>query len=287
VGVLRAVHGFKVGDLEAGRAAALQVLELAEESSFPQTVAQLILGVSLYWTGELDEAAGVLEEAARSARAGDNDLGHSYALGYLGLLEAERGRPAEAERLGRTAITLSDSPGFTEHFVLMVGHLALGRAAELNGSLNQAEAAIRRAVELGRRGAGRVEISAALLALAQVRHLQRDPDEARAALHEARAVLDGRQQGGRLASELRATERGLRQGAPGVALESPAPAEALTDRELAVLRLLSSDLSRRGIADALFVSTNTVKTHVKGIYRKLDASTRKEAVARARELGLL
>jgi DNA-binding CsgD family transcriptional regulator len=46
-------------------------------------------------------------------------------------------------------------------------------------------------------------------------------------------------------------------------------------------------LSRREIADALFVTQNTVKTHLRGIYRKLDASTREEAVVRARESGLL
>jgi LuxR family transcriptional regulator, maltose regulon positive regulatory protein len=52
-----------------------------------------------------------------------------------------------------------------------------------------------------------------------------------------------------------------------------------------VLRLLPSELSQREIADALYVSINTVKTHTKGIYRKLGVDTRDEAVSRARELG--
>ena len=63
--------------------------------------------------------------------------------------------------------------------------------------------------------------------------------------------------------------------------------EELSDRELAVLRLLRTDLSQREIGEALFVSFNTVKTHVKSIYRKLDVATRTDAVARARELDLL
>jgi LuxR family maltose regulon positive regulatory protein len=63
--------------------------------------------------------------------------------------------------------------------------------------------------------------------------------------------------------------------------------DELTDRELAVLRLLGGELSRREIAEALFVSLDTVKTHIRGIYRKLGASTREEAVERARELALL
>jgi LuxR family transcriptional regulator, maltose regulon positive regulatory protein len=54
-----------------------------------------------------------------------------------------------------------------------------------------------------------------------------------------------------------------------------------------VLRLLDSDLSQREIGTALYVSLNTVKTHTRGIFRKLDASNRGEAVTRARALGLL
>jgi len=65
------------------------------------------------------------------------------------------------------------------------------------------------------------------------------------------------------------------------------PKEQLTDRELTVLRYLQSILSNEEIASKLFVSVNTVKTHVRNIYRKLDVARRREAVRRARELGLL
>jgi LuxR family maltose regulon positive regulatory protein len=54
-----------------------------------------------------------------------------------------------------------------------------------------------------------------------------------------------------------------------------------------VLRLLPGELSQREIGDALFVSLNTVKSHARSIYRKLNVDTRDEAVARARTLGLL
>jgi LuxR family transcriptional regulator, maltose regulon positive regulatory protein len=60
-----------------------------------------------------------------------------------------------------------------------------------------------------------------------------------------------------------------------------------SDRELAVLRLLSGELSQREIGGALYISLNTVKTHTKSIYRKLGVSQREDAVARARELGLI
>jgi LuxR family transcriptional regulator, maltose regulon positive regulatory protein len=69
-----------------------------------------------------------------------------------------------------------------------------------------------------------------------------------------------------------------------------APAELLdplSGRELEVLRYLPTMMSNGDIAGELFVSVNTVKTHVKSIYRKLDATRRQDAVRRARQLHLL
>jgi LuxR family transcriptional regulator, maltose regulon positive regulatory protein len=63
--------------------------------------------------------------------------------------------------------------------------------------------------------------------------------------------------------------------------------EPLSARELTVLRYLPTLLSSTEIAGELFVTVNTVKSHLKSIYRKLDASSRREAVQRARDLGLI
>lgn len=63
--------------------------------------------------------------------------------------------------------------------------------------------------------------------------------------------------------------------------------EQLTDREIAVLRLLPSRLSNREIAHELYVSVNTVKSHVKSIYRKLGVTTRNSAVSKAVALRLM
>jgi len=64
-------------------------------------------------------------------------------------------------------------------------------------------------------------------------------------------------------------------------------ASALTAAELRLLPLLSAHLSFAQIGAELFVSPNTAKTHAVAIYRKLDANSRGQAVAQARELGLL
>jgi LuxR family maltose regulon positive regulatory protein len=73
---------------------------------------------------------------------------------------------------------------------------------------------------------------------------------------------------------------------------APAPArgaseEGLSEREREVLHLLATELSGPEIARHLFVSVNTLRTHTKHIFTKLDVNTRRSAVRRAGELGLL
>jgi ATP/maltotriose-dependent transcriptional regulator MalT len=63
-------------------------------------------------------------------------------------------------------------------------------------------------------------------------------------------------------------------------------AEPLTQQEQAVLRLLATGLSLREIGRELYVSLNTVKSHTRAIYRKLDVSNRDDAVHRGRQLGI-
>ena len=81
----------------------------------------------------------------------------------------------------------------------------------------------------------------------------------------------------------------LRSGIEGMGTDQAPDSlpEPLTESEVRVLRLLATDLSKREIGNELYVSVNTVKTHVKHLYAKLDVQTRREAVERARALGLL
>jgi LuxR family maltose regulon positive regulatory protein len=73
----------------------------------------------------------------------------------------------------------------------------------------------------------------------------------------------------------------------GYRRHAPFAMEPLSPRERAVLRYLPTMMSNQEIASELFVSVNTVKTHLKAIYRKLDVADRREAVNRARSLELL
>lgn len=61
----------------------------------------------------------------------------------------------------------------------------------------------------------------------------------------------------------------------------------ISAREYEVLELISAGLSNQDIADRLFVSTSTVKTHVSNILAKLDASRRTEAIAKAKEMRII
>jgi len=83
----------------------------------------------------------------------------------------------------------------------------------------------------------------------------------------------------------------LREALPPA--QSPAPSSVvanhgiLTDRERAVLPYLATHLKAGEIASGLYLSVNTVKSHQQAIYRKLGVSSRRDAVDRGRELGLI
>ena len=78
-----------------------------------------------------------------------------------------------------------------------------------------------------------------------------------------------------------------RRRRPSAPTARRASEEGLSERELEVLRLLATELSGPEIAGQLFVSVNTLRTHTKHIFSKLDVNTRRSAIRRAAELGLL
>jgi LuxR family maltose regulon positive regulatory protein len=80
--------------------------------------------------------------------------------------------------------------------------------------------------------------------------------------------------------------RAVAQTPSGPAPAGRAAEEGLSERERQVLRLLATELSGPEIAGELFVSVNTLRTHTKHIFSKLDVKTRRAAVRRAADLGL-
>jgi LuxR family maltose regulon positive regulatory protein len=108
-----------------------------------------------------------------------------------------------------------------------------------------------------------------------------DQPQAAVLLTEARQLLDAFPDGaGAQLDRLYRVERRLAGQPP----EMP-PAGPLTERETAVLRLLGGSLSLREIGQELYVSQNTVKTHIRAIYRKLGVSTRHDAIAAGQDIA--
>ena len=109
-----------------------------------------------------------------------------------------------------------------------------------------------------------------------------------ALLHQAASTTDPA--GAERGETVRGRARRLLERAQrvkGTEQSQPSLAEPLSQRELEVLRLLDSDLTGPEIARELYVTLNTLRTHTKRIFTKLDAKTRAAAVHRGRERGLL
>jgi LuxR family maltose regulon positive regulatory protein len=269
--VLHAVLCFKLGKLTHAESVAREAISLAPVGSpLGLPVAHCILGIALYYRGELAEAERSLLEASRLALAGNNTLARIYALGYLGLTRLDAGDEPNARVSAEEALKHAGRPPASEHFVSAMALLA-------NGRLDGDAAALEQAVALARRGAAPVEVAVALAGLGEAR---RDPTM----LQDALALLADCEDPGRLPTLIEEAQFRLRGRTPGPRRKL---AGDLSERELAVLRMFPGNQSLRQIASTLFLSPNTIKTHSRSIYRKLGAASREEAVVRGRELGLL
>jgi LuxR family maltose regulon positive regulatory protein len=142
------------------------------------------------------------------------------------------------------------------------------------------------AAELAGRGAGRVEQAAAMITAAEAaRHAGRSggADGERWLARAAVVLRSCADPGPTVRNWFSREQHAQRASQPA----DSSPAGRLTEREAAILELLPTGLSQRELAGSLFVSPNTLKTHLRAIYRKLGAESRDEAVLRARALGLL
>jgi LuxR family maltose regulon positive regulatory protein len=124
-----------------------------------------------------------------------------------------------------------------------------------------------------------------LVLLARVRARRGRLVDAEATLRSAREALGELSDSGPIPALAEAAARELQavsdRASSGEMLEPP------SDAELAVLRLMATDLSIREIGERLVLSQNTVRSHRRALYHKLGVHTRADAIARAAALGLL
>jgi LuxR family maltose regulon positive regulatory protein len=285
VAMLRATLAYREGDLSAAEALGAQAVELESEPDSPwRAVALATLGAARHFRGApSDEVAALLERAVAMARSGANSMAVLRAQGTLAAAAFAAGDRDGAARWTAAADRMRAQQSLEEYWMGSLATAVAGQLAADAGDLEQARERLERAVVLALRGAARPEHIYALAALAPIQSTLGDPDAASATLRTARLALRGSPSPGMFPHMLNDVDRRLR----GRAASGPVEVEELSAREMSVLRLLGSELSIADIGQELFISRNTVKTHVRGIYRKLDADTRAVAVARAKELRLL
>jgi LuxR family maltose regulon positive regulatory protein len=283
VALLEATFGY--GGIRHGVQTARLAAELEPIETSPwAVVACLALGSSLYLQGDLPEARRALENAL--SLADDNQrLVRVVALSFLSFVATDEGHLEEAESLALAAQALVERSRPYRIPQTTLAPIAYGRVLAEKGNLEEAQEELEGALSSRGRlpGLSPWPNLIGLLALAPVLAGRGDRDGARAALAEVRAILDAHPDAGMLPELLERQNRKLRVRR---AREGRLDAE-LTERELEVIGLLDGRLTTRQMAESLFVAPSTVRTQIKSIYRKLGVSSRGEAVAVAREQGLV
>lgn len=279
VALLRGVHGFD--GLRVMRESATVAVRLEDDPATPwYALARAGLGFSLYLGGDADGAAAALEEAVIHESA--IPLIRQLALSCLCLAAVGQGRLERAQELADAATGLTARGDLGEAPQSAIACLAAGALHAAQGRLEEASSELERAVRLRRKvpGISPWPTLEGLLLLAEVR-LRLGDRTAAELLDEAQDVLTA------LPDDAEALLARLRRLGEELAALSPvSPPEPLTEREATVLRLLRGTLSLREIGQELHLSPNTIKTHTRVIYRKLGASTRRQAVEQARRMGI-
>lgn len=276
------------GDIGASVAAARRALAAGPASDPVWALApRMVLAPALWWAGRPGEARTVLETVTRTGRAAGIPAATVYALGNRGAIALDDGDEQSAATLAGEAIDLMREAGIDDHPWAAMAHIVHGTILGRHGELAAAAAEIEHGLALGERlGAWQLVVHATL-ALAEVRQRQRDAPAARRLLTRVRDILGAQPDPGDGVARLERTEKALRLRATRDRAGSEAHYWELSPREIDVLRLLPSRLSQREMAAELYVSFNTIRTHTRVIFGKLGVTSRAEAVARARELGLL
>ena len=260
-------------------------LDQLPPDSFWIPTALLGRGVAHALLGATDRAVAELLATVEKALAAGSFEEAFLAQAQLALLAAKEGAWGEAARHTQAAEELVEESGLGEYSTSAAVHVATARVAFHEARPEDVRAALARAhrmrpmlnhgipweaVSVG------IELTRIHLALGEVA-------AARTILGETEDVLELRPDLGLLAEDARE----LRDRLAATSGSAGAWAMSLTGAELRLLPYLATHLTVPEIATRLFISRNTVKTEAVSIYRKLNASSRSEAIERAVEVGLL
>jgi LuxR family transcriptional regulator, maltose regulon positive regulatory protein len=282
---LYAIHALvAAADLEEMHADAVRAYAAAGDDGPWRSLACLAAGVALQLSGDATAARRSLSEGARRGAAAA-PVAQVLCLAQLASMAIDDGDWDAAEthiahaRAQTERVALRDYPAAAVVF-------ATSAAVRAHvGQVDLCERDGRRASRLllGLTGFTPWYVAECRIALARAALRLGDIPRAQQLLAEAGRELRALPE----ARTLHASLQACRDHSVLAAASREMGSETLTSAELRVLQFLPTHLSFPEIADQLYVSRNTVKTHVQAVYRKLMVSCRSEAVTRAREAGLL
>jgi LuxR family maltose regulon positive regulatory protein len=269
--------------VERMRADAFHAYALEPEASAWRALACLLAGMADVLAGDTAEGRARLEEGTRRGAMGAPAV-QVLCLAALSLLELVDERWDEGGRLADLARAQVERAGLADYPACALPYAVSALFRAHRGRVGDARQDAREARRLLRelRDFTPVLAGATAIALARAELRLGDVRGAKAMLAEAERALLGAPDAPVLRGWV--ADGWVRAGAFADGAAAP---ESLTAAELRVLQFLPTHLPFREIAAQLRVSANTVKTQAHALYRKLDASSRSEAVAHARRLGLL
>jgi LuxR family maltose regulon positive regulatory protein len=267
---------FTWGDLGSALPYARRAVELEARGSPRRHIACAGLAQDLYYSGELHEADTYFAEAVDLTLSLGQWRLAAVALAFRSFCASDQAKVDDQSRFATEADLLAREQGVEDGGV----PLALALAFLKQGDRERAWPLFERSVSDFRIAGYPLPLAHALIESAKAFSAAGRREESAAAIAEATAILDACPDPGVLASQLASLKR-----AAGTRWQ--ADKTALSPRELAILRMLSGPLSERDIGRELYLSHSTIHSHTKSIYRKLEVSSRSEALRRARELDLI
>jgi LuxR family transcriptional regulator, maltose regulon positive regulatory protein len=268
---------FGLGGLSGMHTATQRAVDIEPPTSRWRDLALLLLGVAQTLKGDFANARDALHEAVELS-GGATSTG-ATSLAYLALISLQEGDEDAALRHAQRAHAVVDRPGMRNYMPSICAYTVVAHLLSRRGDLQGAAVAVERANHLLPRltQAYWWQMIVTRILLAPVLAELGRGAEAATRLEEAEALLAVHADAGKLPDWHEQTARNLR-----LAGRRRQPAQELSDAERRILRLLATDLSLREIGRELYLSTNTVKTHTRSIYRKLGVSSRAQAVAAVR-----
>ena len=278
------VGTFGFDGIRTMRESAARAVALERDPTSPwYALVMTVLGFSLYLSGAPGAAEALSQAIAHEASV---PLVRIMALSAASIVATEEGRLAQAKELASAARHVADDGDLGHAPQNSLAYVATGAVHALEGRLEEARSEFRRALRSREQWPG-LSPWPTLETLLRLASLLLDLGDRRGAgglLDEAREILTSLPDGAEAQlTRLEWLERRIATRQSRVI----SLADPLTEREIAVLRLLGGTLSLREIGQELHLSQNTIKTHTQAIYRKLGVSTRHGAVGKGREIGVL